>query len=141
MYPVVGESARRQKTVRVDNLDFVAKSAQTKRPVARCSRVAPEVQDGKVGRCRCPQGWDGQVVRYIREELASFMHPAPGTRDDVVEISPGSPSQQFFSLCRIGHQNRRIARPPRSNLSSNRASCGTFGCTDHFEDGMSPAGP
>ena len=70
-----------------------------------------------------------------------LLHPHPRTRNDVREIALGSPSQHALSLRWIGHQHRRIARPPRSHLSPNRMSGGVFRCADDFENGMSAACP
>ena len=74
-----------------------------------------------------------QITHY------KFLPPTPSTRDNVREIALSRPSQHPLSFRRGGHQHRRIARTPRSDLSPDRPSTGVFRCLDNFENGMSPA--
>jgi hypothetical protein len=55
--------------------------------------------------------------RQILFSLRVFLHPYPRPRDDVTQLALGGPSQHSLSFSRIGHKNRRIAWPPRHNLS------------------------
>src|SRR6266403_82085 len=87
----------------------------------------------------CSNGWACRSSRFFA--LRVFLHPYPRTRDDVGEIALGGPSQHALSFRWIGHQNRRIPRPPRYDLSPNRASSCVFRGTNDFENGMSPACP
>ncbi len=67
----------------------------------------------------------------------SFLHPRPRARYDLVEIALGFPSRHPLRFLRIGHQNRRIARPPWSNFSPNPPPSRAFRRTDDIEHGMS----
>jgi hypothetical protein len=119
-------------------------SIAVKRRTSLLTRARSTPHTGSTnGAEKCGQRSEGdeKPLRLRSPAARVFLHPHPRTRDDVGEIVPGAPSQHSLSLRRIGHQNRRIARPTRSHRSPNRPSSGFFRRLDDFENGMSAARP